>query len=491
MQNLLKQLVRGKALVFIIILGIGGSFQNGFHVTVISSPSPYIQSFINATWAERYGEAPRANVVTFVWSAVVFAYAVGGLAGSVVIRCLTSQLGRKKAMLFNGVINIVASVIMFSSKVANSFEMILLARFLYGVTAGLGLNIHAIYLGESSPKKLRGMVTLTVATFVSLGKLAGQFAGLREVLGREECWNVLLSVSTVFAVVQLVTLPFFPEAPRYLLIEKDNADQCRQALQCLWGPGDYRPELEEMRAEQTAIRGEHSKSLLELVRDTNLRWQLISVLVLSGAIQFCGISAISVFSFNIFLEAGIPEEKIRYVTLGIGTSEVLTSISCGLLIDRVGRRVLLLGGFGGMSVIMALITVTLYFKDYSSWIPYSSSCLIFLFVVFYGGGPAAVAQPLSHEIFVQSYRPAAFVFIGCLRWAGFAVLGLTFPFLIDLLKSLCFVLFSCVCLLAALYIFFILPETKAKTPLEISEEFKNIQPCRSSTVEDMTIETKL
>ncbi|XP_013988909.1 solute carrier family 2 member 9, like 1 isoform X2 [Salmo salar] len=454
METLLRRLTRGNALVFIIILGIGGSFQNGFHVTVISSPSPYIWSFINSSWIGRYEETPPAQTVKLLWSAIVSMYAVGGLLGSMSVRCIAGRFGRKRAMIWNNVVSIVAAVIMFTSRGANSFEMILIARFLFGFTAGLGANIHAIYLGESSPKKIRGMVTLTFATFISIGKLSGQFFGLREILGREDSWNILLCVSTCFSVVQLLTLPFFPEAPRYLLIEKGNTEACKKALQSLWGRGEYKLEMTEMVLEQAAIKGETSKSLLELLRDRSVRWQLITMVVMYGCIQFSGITA-------------------------------------GLLIESVGRRALLWGGFGAMSAIMILITITLNLKDYSFWIPYSTVGLIFLFVIFYGGGPAGVLPSLTHEIFIQSCRPAAFVFTGILRWLGFAVLGLVFPFLIELLKSFSFVLFACMCLLASFYIFFYLPETKGKTLLEISEEFKNITLCENPPSDDKTLETRL
>ncbi|KAI1890946.1 hypothetical protein AGOR_G00158820 [Albula goreensis] len=460
METLLKQLVRGKALVFIIILGIGGSFQNGFHVTVISSPSPYIQRFINQSWFERHGESMTPETVTFIWSAIVSFYAVGGLFGSVSVRCITGRFGRKKAMIWNNTISIVAAVIMLTSKMANSFEMVLLARYLFGFSAGLGANIHNIYLGESSPKKLRGMVTLTAATFVSIGKLTGQLSGLREVLGDEELWNILLCVPACFSMVQLIVLPFFPEAPRYLLIDKHNEEMCRAALQTLWGKGEFKMEIEEMVAEQAAIKGQRSQSLLELLRDSHARWQLITMLVINVSIQFCGISAISAFSFNIFQEINIPVDKIRYVTLGVGMSEVITSITCGLLIESVGRRALLWSGFGAMSVVMAFITVSLHLKESSYWIPYITVCLIFLFVIFYCGGPAGVMPALTHEIFIQSSRPAAFVFTGILRWLGFAVLGTAFPFIIALWKSFSFVLFSGVCLAAGLFVFFLVPETK-------------------------------
>ncbi|NP_001159589.1 solute carrier family 2 member 9, like 1 isoform X1 [Danio rerio] len=491
MTRLLKQLAGGKAVVLIIVLGFGGSFQNGFHLTSISSPTPYIQSFINSSWTHHYGHIPKESTITFIWSAVVALYGLGGLIGSSSVKYLTRRLGRKRTTLLNSAIAVVASIIMYISKPTYSFELILIARFLFGFIAGLGLNVHSIYLGESSPKKIRGVVLLTSAIFLALGKLSGQFAGLREILGREEWWNILLCFPSVFCVIQLAVLPFLPDAPRYILIEKNNTEQCRKALQYLWGLGEYKMEIEEMSEEQAVIGEKQNMSVLDLLRDKSVRWQVISLLVLNIGIQFSGISAITIFSFNIFLEAGIPEDKIRYVTLGIGASEVLITITCGLFIERVGRKPLMWRGFGGMSVVMALIIVTLYLRDYSFVIPYFTVFLIFLFMIFYGGGPAATVGAVCNEMFIQSYRPAAFVYIGILRWVGFTLLGFVFPFLIVVLKSLSFVLFSCICLLAALYIFFILPETKGKTILEISQEFQRIRVCGSTKEDTMFLETKL
>uniref|UniRef100_A0A8B9HW05 Solute carrier family 2, facilitated glucose transporter member 5 n=1 Tax=Astyanax mexicanus TaxID=7994 RepID=A0A8B9HW05_ASTMX len=482
--------VRGKALLLIIVLGLGGSFPMGCNITLISSPAPYIQRFINSSWTHRYGEAPVENTVTFIWSAVTSVFALGALFGSISVRSVTNKLGRKRAMICNNAINVVALCIMIASKPANSFEMILLARFLFGLTSGLGFSIHVLYLGDCSPKKIRGTVTLSTAIFLSSGKLTGQVMGISEILGREDWWNILLSVPAFFSIIQMVTLPFFPEAPRYLLIEKGNTEECKKALQCLWGPGDYKLEIEEMLVEKDAMKGERSKTLLELLRDQRVRWQLLTVFFINVAIQFCGISAFSVFAFSIFEEAGIPVDKIRYVTMGIGTCEVLTNITCGMLIDRVGRKVLIWGGFGCMAIFLALITLTLEIKDYAVWIPYSTIALIFLFMIFYGGGPAGVVSSIYHEIFIQSYRSAAFIFIGILMWGGFAVLGFMFPFLLAALKSFSFLFFSSVCVAISLYIYFILPETKGKTPLEISEDFRNIRLCGSSA-DNKCLETRL
>ncbi|XP_019942139.1 solute carrier family 2 member 9, like 1 [Paralichthys olivaceus] len=491
METFLQQLTRGNALLLIIILGAGGSFQVGYHLTVLSSPSPYIQRFINSSWYYRYKEPLPAQTVTMIWSLIVSLYAVGGLCGAVSVKFISGWLGRKKAVIFNCFIAIVASGIMLTSKMANSFEMIIVARILYGYSSGLGSSLHVMYLGEISPRKIRGIVTLTSATFSSLGKLSGQFFGLSEILGREELWNIVLCVSAFFSLVTIMALPFLPEAPRYVLIEKGDDEACKKALQTLWGPGDYKEEMDEMLTEQASIEAAPPKSLLQLLSDRTIRWQLISMSLIYSCNQLSGMSAINTFSFDIFTEVGIPANKIRYVTVGLGVCEIITSISCGLIIERTGRRPLLWGGYGLMSACWVFVTVTMNLKNSYHWVPYITAGFIFIFIIFFCGGPGGVTATLNSEVFIQSNRVAALVFMGIQRWFTFAVMGLVFPFIIEALSSYCFVLFACMCLLGCLYTFFILPETKGKTLLEISEEFKAITVCGKSFAGKKSVETRL
>ncbi|AWP03237.1 Solute carrier family 2 facilitated glucose transporter member 11' [Scophthalmus maximus] len=461
METSLQQLTRGNALLLIIILGIGGTFQHGYQLTGLSSPSPYIQCFINSSWYDKYGEPPPAQTVTMIWSLIVSLYAIGGLFGAVSVKLISGRLGRKKAVILNNFIAIVAGGIMLTSKMANSYEMVIVARILYGYSAGLGLSIHVMYLGEISPRKIRGIVTFTSGTFLSLGKLSGQFFGLSEILGREELWNIVLCVPSFFSLVTVIVLPFLPEAPRYLLIEKGDDKACKKALQSLWGQGDYKEEMDEMLAEQSAMKAAPPKR------------------------------QINIFSFDIFMEAGIPRDMIRYITLGLGVSEIITLISCGLMIERTGRKPLLWGGYGVMCVCWLLVTVTMNLKDSNYWAPYLAAALIIIFIIFFCGGPGGVISTLNTELFIQSNRVAALVLTGIQRWLMFVVVGLVFPFLITALGSYSFVLFGCMCLLGFLYTFFVLPETKEKTLLEISEEFKAITVCGKSFAENKIVETKL
>uniref|UniRef100_A0A3Q2QBD1 Solute carrier family 2, facilitated glucose transporter member 5 n=1 Tax=Fundulus heteroclitus TaxID=8078 RepID=A0A3Q2QBD1_FUNHE len=474
-QSRLSGLTKGNALLLITILGFGGSFQAGYHITGLSSPSP---CFINSSWNDRYNEPPAPQKVTMIWSLIVSMYAIGGLFGAVSVNNMC-PFSRKRAIICNSMISVTGAVMMLTSKEVKSFEMIIVARMLYGYSSGMSL--HLMYLGEISPREIRGRLTLTSATFTSLGKLCGQFFGLSEILGRRDLWHVLLCVPVCFSVAQVLVLPFLPEAPRYLFLEKGDDKACKRALQRLWGKGDYKQEVEEMVIEQTALEASPPKSPLQLLKDQTVRWQLITIFIIYFCNQMSGMSAISTFSFDIFLKAGVPKDKIRYVTLGLGISEILTSISCSLLIEQTGRRPLFWGGYAVMSAIWIVVTIMLNLKvnmcKLSEFTNCDSSPL-----------PGAATATLSSELFIQSDRLAAFVLMGLHRWFIFAVLGLLFPFII---VSYCFMLFAGVCLLGSLYTFLLLPETNGKTFMDISKEFKAITVCGKSFLEEDKVETKL
>uniref|UniRef100_A0A670ZVB5 Major facilitator superfamily (MFS) profile domain-containing protein n=1 Tax=Pseudonaja textilis TaxID=8673 RepID=A0A670ZVB5_PSETE len=162
----------------ILVLGIGGSFPYGFHISVINYPSMHIKKFINETWLERHGSPlPQENVI-LLWSFIVSSYGIGGLVGSVCCGYLTTKYRKKKCQMFTNLIMLTAALFMGFSKMAKSFEMILLGRLLYGIGIGFSFNIHPQYVGEISPKKLRGFTNATVAVFLTLGKVAGQIIGL-------------------------------------------------------------------------------------------------------------------------------------------------------------------------------------------------------------------------------------------------------------------------------------------------------------------------
>ncbi|NXD11157.1 GTR5 protein, partial [Nothocercus nigrocapillus] len=199
---------------------------------------------------------------------------------------------RKKCQMCTNLIMLVAALLMAFSKTAKSFEMILVGRFLYGVGSGFSITIHPQYVGEISPKKLRGFTNSTVAVFLTLGKLAGQVIGLREILGSEGLWPWLLASSGLSAIVQLVILPFLPDSPSYLLIQKSNEEAFRKAIRKLWGEGDHQAEIDDMMKEKAAVASTKSLRVLEIIKERSLRWQLYILMTVMITLQLCGINAV-------------------------------------------------------------------------------------------------------------------------------------------------------------------------------------------------------
>uniref|UniRef100_A0A663MAE5 Major facilitator superfamily (MFS) profile domain-containing protein n=1 Tax=Athene cunicularia TaxID=194338 RepID=A0A663MAE5_ATHCN len=167
-----------KLLLMIMVLGIGGTHLSGFQVSVINYTS-YIQKFINETWLERYGSVLHQETLTLFWSFIVSVYCVGGMIGCLCSGYLTAKYGKKKCLLFNDVVLIIATLHTGLSRRAKSFEMILIGRFLEGIGAGINMNAHVQYAGEISPKKLRGFVNVTSSVFLALGKAVARILGLR------------------------------------------------------------------------------------------------------------------------------------------------------------------------------------------------------------------------------------------------------------------------------------------------------------------------
>ncbi|KAJ7987211.1 hypothetical protein DPEC_G00336390 [Dallia pectoralis] len=276
----------------------------------------FIKNLVNTTCLQRYGKSLEPWEVTLIWSFVVSIFSIGGLLGTLCAGRLTAAYGRKRCLLLNNVVAVVASVMMLLSKIAMSFEMIMVARLLYGVNAGVAVVVHAIYLVECAPKRLRGMVGVSVSTFVSLGIFTGQLLGLSELLGTEELWPWLLGFSGATALLQLATLPLLPESPRYLLLDRGDRQGCENAIRRLWGNKDHSAELEDMLAEHNSMKGVRSHSVLELILDQAVRWQLLTILVTFTTLQFCGINAVYLYSFEVFSTAGIPTHQLRHVALG-------------------------------------------------------------------------------------------------------------------------------------------------------------------------------
>ncbi|XP_035248037.1 solute carrier family 2 member 11, like [Anguilla anguilla] len=475
MVNALILLVGSPRLIAAILAtGIGGTFQYGFHISVLNSPSLFIKELVNRTCIQRYDLFLEPWGITLIWSFIVSIFCIGGLVGALCAGQLVLICGRKRCLLMNNIVAIASAVMMLTSERAMSFEMIIAGRFLYGINAGVSLTAHTIYITECSPRRLRGMVGVTVSSFVSMGKFFGQLLGLRELLGTKERWPWLLAFSGLTAAIQLLALPFFPESPRYLLLDKGDRQGCERAMQWLWGSRSYDSEIEDMLKENVALRGGRSLSVMELVFRRAERWQLLTLLATFVTLQLCGINAVYLYSLEVFVAAGIRPDQVHYAALGTGLCEVTTSLACFAVIENTGKRILFFRGYMAMSTILVLLTVTLNLQGQVTWMPYCSMVLVFTFIFFFSSGPAGITASLPGEIFMQSSKAAAFTIACCINWTGLFLIGMLFPLVVDGMGPYSFLIFLGFCSFTGVFVWLNVPETKNRTPLEITEEFERM-----------------
>ncbi|XP_036112763.1 solute carrier family 2, facilitated glucose transporter member 7 [Molossus molossus] len=449
----------------------GSAFQYGYNIAVVNTPHTVLKSFYNETYFERYGTFMDQKVMLLLWSCTVSMFPLGGLLGSLMVGLLVDRCGRKGTLLINNVFAIIPAILMGVSKVAKAFELIIFSRVLLGICAGISYSALPMYLGELAPRNLRGTLGTMTEVFVIVGVFLAQIFSLQAILGNPTGWPVLLALTGVPALLQLLSLPFFPESPRYTLIQKGDEDTARQALRKLRGWTDVEDEIEEMRVEDQAERAEGRLSVLNLLTFRPLRWQLLSIIVLMAGQQLSGINAINYYADMIYVSAGVEAAHSQYVTVGAGVVNiVMTLISAGT-VEWLGRRLLLLVGYGICGSACLTLTLALLFQSMVPKLSYLGVICVFSYIAGHSIGPSPVPSVVRTEIFLQSSRPAAFMVDGAVHWLTNFIVGFVFPSVQEAIGAYSFLVFAGICLLTAVYIYMVIPETKGQTFVEINRIF--------------------
>nr|XP_032835275.1 solute carrier family 2, facilitated glucose transporter member 11-like [Petromyzon marinus] len=434
---------------------------------------------MNATWLSRHGEAVSPAGLLLLWSLVVAAYTAGGLLGALLAGPLAVRVGRRNGLLASNSFVIAATVAVALSQPTGLFELLMVGRFLLGIDTGVGLSLQPMYVGECALQRQRGTLAMSTVVALTLGLLSAQILGLRQVMGEPHLWPLALSLPALPAALQLLLLPWLPESPRHLLLDRHEPRRALAALRWLRGGdgGDdggesVEREMEQMEEERSVQV--QARSVLDLLRDPRMRRQIVIIVGVNVMQQFSGINAIYFYASYLFKEAGIPPDEIRYVTVGTGMAELTSSIVCGILIESVGRRPLLMFGFASMGGCCLLIAVSMALQTTISWMSYLSVAMTFTFIVSLGMGPAGIVGLLPTELFTQDARPAAYTISGSTYWVSFFVIGLLFPFLMKFMGPYCYLIFFADCVTASLLVFCLLPETKDRSFLDISRQLQQM-----------------
>ncbi|XP_053700601.1 solute carrier family 2, facilitated glucose transporter member 1 [Synchiropus splendidus] len=453
-------------LLISILAAVLGSLQIGYHTGNVNAPAKIIEEFFNETWKARHNQSMPDHTLTLLWSLSVSIKDFGALLGSLGVKYLADAYGRRNSILIVNCLSVVGASLMFASKASGSFEVLILGRLVFGLFCGLVMSLNPLYIQEVSPTNLRGaFATLNQVSFAS-GILVGMVAGLESALGTEKYWAMMLSLSLIPALLQYLILPFCPESPRYLLINRGEEDKAEAALLKLrGGPDKVRAELEEMKYE--AAHSQTGLSVQQFFKRRSYRQPIIIVLIVNLGSQLSGFNAIINYSTKMF-QAKFDEAK--YLTLGVGAVNVTFTLVAFFLMERAGRRKLLLTGFISIAVCNLLMTVHLVLDLRSLQV-----LLVFCLISAYELGPGPISWFIAAELFDQPGRPIAMSFTSMLNWGGKFVLALLFPPLLKICGAYVYLFFTAVALLAFIFTWIRLPETKGRTFDDIAEEFRGAE----------------
>jgi sugar porter (SP) family MFS transporter len=297
-------------------------------------------------------------------------------------------MGRKKGIIFHHVFVLIGGILVLIAPYVNSPECVIVSRFLFGVQGGMSCGLIPTYLSEISPAGLRGATGVIHQLGITIGILVAQTLGFRQILGTHALWHFLLALPIIPCILgALILLFFFPESPRALLINNRDEESARKALILLRHSNNVAAEIDDIKQESNKdSKSDEAISLKELFTLPELRWPLITGLVLQMAQQFCGINAVFFYSESIFRRSAIQDTHIQYAVFLTGAINVICTIVCVPLIDKLGRKPLLVYPMIVIIIDFLLLTACMVLQTNGMIYSYLSIVCIIVFIMCFAVG---------------------------------------------------------------------------------------------------------
>lgn len=422
------------------------SFLFGYHMGVVNEP------------LESISEDLGFSGNTLAEGLVVSTCLGGAFVGSLFSGWIADGIGRRRAFQLCALPMIIGASM---SAITKNFVGMLLGRLFVGMGMGLGPPVASLYVTEVSPAFVRGTYGSFIQIATCLGLMAALFIGIpvKEVAG---WWRICFWLSTIPSAILLFAMMFCAESPHWLY-KKGRTEDAEAEFERLLGGSHVKLAMAEL---SKSNRGDDTDSagLSELLYGRHFRVVFIGS-TLFALQQLSGINAVFYFSSTVFKSAGVPS---NLANVFIGIANLTGSLIAMVLMDKVGRKVLLLWSFIGMAISMS-VQVTAA----SSYIPNSGALylsvvgmLLFVFTFALGAGP--VPGLLLPEIFPGAIRAKAMAVCMSVHWVINFFVGLLFLRLLEQLgPRLLYSIFATFCVMAVVFVKRNVVETKGKSLQEI------------------------
>jgi len=456
------QVILTTPLLTAVVVAVTACFLTGYNTGVINAPEAVI--FPGHT--------------TLEWSLAVSVFAIGGPVGAIVGGWSANHHGRRGAVIIDAFIYLVGGIFMF---IAQNIWWIVFGRAIIGLAAGFASVVIPIYLGELAPPTLRGALgTLTQFSLV-IGILVSELAAIP--LATEEGWRYLLGLTAFLAVAMLACSGGVLETPRWLLAHGGGMDTLHQPadpntaklvrvnLKLLRGfrsDDEVEKEVGHLMAACVTAQTQHESAhsggaVWDLLTLKSHRLLVGGFVVLHMAQQLTGVNAVFYYSTSFF--QGVVSDPVQGTIL-CGAVNVIAVYVALKLMDKCGRRTLVLWSAVGMLACAILLTLALM-KVLSSIV---ALLAVMGFVSFFEIGLGPIPWLIVAEMFDTKYVATAMSVACQINWACNFIVGLVFPYMNQTLQEWCFVPFGVVLVLTIIYSYYLLPETAGKDTDQLVSE---------------------
>lgn len=330
------------------IVALGG-FLLGFDSALISGVIPFIRDYFQLT------------EIALGWS--VSAVLLGAMIGNLLAGPLSNQIGRKKSLLITAVLFAISAL---TSATAQEFWFFIIARMLGGFGIGIAILVAPVYIAEIAPPAKRGRLVsinqLNIVIGISLSFFSNRL--LYELIDTDTVWRWMLGVEALPALLYFILLWIIPESPRWL-VQQGRIPEAEAIMRKVGGEEFARVGMDEIRE---SLKDKERMPLTKVIGSLfagKIKYFLLIGITLGMLQQFTGINSIFYYSPEIFEKAGSARDSALMQAIIIGLTNLVFTIVAMNMIDKFGRRKLLLVGAIGMALAHLTIGTTFKTAEYT------------------------------------------------------------------------------------------------------------------------------
>jgi len=421
-----------------MVVALGG-FLFGFDTAVISGAEKSIQQY----W----------HLSVFAHGLTISIALIGTVIGSLLGAKPSDRFGRKNTLYFVALAYLLSSV---GTAFADNWYIFLSFRLLGGLGVGISSVTAPIYISEVSPADRRGRLVGLFQFNVVLGILISYLSNYLISQGGEASWRWMLGVQAFPSMLFLVLIYFIPESPRWLILKRGATTKALEILRVI-NPLNCEQELVSIQNSDLHNKIAHSDNLFS----GKYKAPVLLAMFFAFFNQVSGINAIIYYAPRIFEMAGLGAHSSLLSTVGIGVINFIFTLIGINIIDKVGRRVLMLVGSVGLIASLSMVAFTFYSGNLSG---FAVPVYMMMFIAFFAFSQGAVIWVFISEIFPNQVRAKGQTLGSSTHWVMAALIAFGFPYLAETLGgAVTFFFFATMMVLQFIFVWRFMPETKGRS----------------------------